>query len=89
MLVLKALLVVTLLIHVLLAPLCPCRRLANAVEPAALAPHYASMLPSMCALLNGTAGPTRAACERTVQRLLGLHLSLDTAQAFMAAGARA
>lgn len=37
-----------------------------------LEPHYPALLPSLCALVADTTGPTKAAAERTLARVFGL-----------------
>ena len=45
-------------------------RLLSSAEPELLAPHLTDLLPSLCALLQNTSGPSKLAAERTLARLL-------------------
>ena len=56
------------------------------VEPTALEPHYPSLVPSICSLLQDTAGPTKLAAERTLARVLQMDKGPTAAQAFLASG---
>lgn len=57
--------------------------------PSLLEPHFGTLLPSICYLVANTAGPTRAACELTLQKVLDLREGgdLELAQRFLASGA--
>ncbi|MEW5303880.1 MAG: hypothetical protein WDW36_006533 [Sanguina aurantia] len=48
-----------------------------------LEPHYPALLPSLCALVADTTGPTKAAAERTLARVFGLETSSDAALRFL------
>ncbi len=55
------------------------RRLARAA-PADLAPAWRELVPSVCSVVQGSAGPTKLAAERTLARVLGLEAGLEKAQ---------
>ncbi|KAI3427088.1 hypothetical protein D9Q98_007027 [Chlorella vulgaris] len=61
------------------------RRVAVAA-PQALTPHWKDIIPSICAVVQGTAGPTKLAAERTLARLFGLERSLEPALAWVPSG---
>ncbi|KAL4444093.1 hypothetical protein ABPG75_011830 [Micractinium tetrahymenae] len=61
------------------------RRVA-AASPAALPPHWKEVVPSICATVQGSAGPTKVAAERTLARVLALERGLEPAMAFVPTG---
>lgn len=61
-------------------------RKIGGASPAALEPHYSDLVPSVCAITQQTAGPTRLAAERTLARVLQLDAGLGAAQEWLASG---
>ncbi|PRW50843.1 Translational activator GCN1 isoform A [Chlorella sorokiniana] len=61
------------------------RRVAVAC-PAALPPHWKELVPSICAIVQSTAGPTKVAAERTLARVLALDKGIEPAVAFVPSG---
>ncbi|EFN56582.1 hypothetical protein CHLNCDRAFT_144295 [Chlorella variabilis] len=61
------------------------RRVA-AASPRALPPHWKEVVPSICAIVQGTSGPTKVAAERCLARVLGLDRGLDAALAWVPSG---
>ncbi|KAK9804294.1 hypothetical protein WJX72_005256 [[Myrmecia] bisecta] len=61
-------------------------RLVAGADATALEPYYSSLVPSICSLLQETAGPTRLAAERTLACVLQIDRGLDAVQRFLASG---
>ena len=61
------------------------RRVAVA-SPAALQPHWKDLVPSVCAIVQGSAGPTKVAAERTLARVMSLDKGIEPALAWVPSG---
>lgn len=58
-------------------------RKVTGASRAALLPYYSDLVPSVCAIAQQTAGPTRLAAEQTLACVLQLDTGLGTCQEWL------